>query len=155
MIACFMVMTIHAAEPFYLGGSDPNITHIANRWDMLWITVTECLCRVCVPLFAMASSYLLFPVSRPTGEFLRRRLLRVALPFAVGYQQPLMGFNAHRWEKTIEDLRLEAAQKQLDAEAKPAAAPVAKPAPVPTPVAKPAAPVAKPAAPAPATKPAK
>ena len=83
VIACFMVMAIHSAEPFYLGGSDPNITHVANRWDMLWITVTECLCRVCVPLFAMASSYLLFPVSRPTGEFLRWRLLRVALPFAV------------------------------------------------------------------------
>ena len=31
----------------------------------------------------MASSYLLFPVSRPTGEFFKRRLLRVALPFAV------------------------------------------------------------------------
>ena len=38
----------------------------------------------------------------------------VALPFAVGYQQPLLGFNAHRWEKTVEDLRLEAARKQLD-----------------------------------------
>ena len=38
----------------------------------------------------------------------------VALPFAVGYQQPLLGFNAHRWEKTVEDLRLEAARKQFD-----------------------------------------
>ena len=38
----------------------------------------------------------------------------VALPLAVGYQQPLVGFNAHRWEKTVEDLRLEAARKQLD-----------------------------------------
>ena len=38
----------------------------------------------------------------------------VALPFAIGYQQPLLGYNAHRWEKTVEDLRLETAQKQLD-----------------------------------------
>ena len=83
VIACFMVMAIHSAEPFYLGGEAPEITHIASRWDMLWITVTECLCRVCVPLFVMASSYLLFPVNRPTGEFFRRRLVRVALPFAV------------------------------------------------------------------------
>ena len=59
-----------------------------------------------------------------------------------------------RAERSLFDAA-DAAQKQLDAEAKPAAAPVAKPAPVPTPVATPATPVAKPAAPAPATKPAK
>ena len=70
--ACFMVMAIHSAEPFYLGGAEPNITSIASSWDMLWITVTECICRVSVPLFVMASSYLLFPVKRPTGEFFRR-----------------------------------------------------------------------------------
>ena len=83
VIACFMVMVIHSAEPFYLGGTEPNITSIASRWDMMWITVTECICRVCVPLFVMASAYLLFPVWRPTGEFFRRRLLRVGVPFIV------------------------------------------------------------------------
>lgn len=79
--ACFMVMAIHAAEPFYLGGVEPNITHIASSWDMLWITVTECICRCCVPLFAMASAYLLFPLNKPAGEFFRRRLVRVVVPF--------------------------------------------------------------------------
>jgi len=83
VIACFMVMAIHSAEPFYLGGEAPNITAIASRWDMFWITVTECICRVAVPLFVMASAYLLFPVRRPTGEFFRRRLIRVALPFVI------------------------------------------------------------------------
>ena len=82
-VACFMVMAIHAAENFYLGGEAPNVTFIASRSDALWVTVTECVCRVCVPLFVMASSYLLFPVSRPTGEFLARRLKRVAVPFAI------------------------------------------------------------------------
>jgi len=83
VLACFMVMAIHSAEPFYLGGAEPNITHIASRWDMLWITVTECICRVCVPLFVMASSYLLFPVRRPTGEFFRRRFVRIVVPFVL------------------------------------------------------------------------
>ena len=83
VIACFMVMAIHSAEPFYLGGMEPNITSIASRWDMTWVTVTECICRVCVPLFVMASAYLLFPVQRPTGEFFRRRLARVGVPFLV------------------------------------------------------------------------
>ena len=83
VVACFMVMAIHSAEPFYLGGAAPNITHIASRWDMLWITVTECICRSCVPLFTMASAYLLFPVNRTTGEFFRRRIVRVVVPFAI------------------------------------------------------------------------
>ena len=83
VVACFMVMAIHSAEPFYLGGEAPNVTHIASSWDMLWITITECICRCCVPLFAMASAYLLFPLTRPTGEFFRRRIVRVVVPFAV------------------------------------------------------------------------
>ena len=57
VVACFMVMAIHSCEPFYLGGEAPNITSIANRWDMFWITVTECLCRACVPLFATMILY--------------------------------------------------------------------------------------------------
>lgn len=83
VIACFMVMAIHSAEPFYLGGEAPNITSIASRWDLFWITLTECICRVAVPLFVMASSYLLFPVRHSTSEFLRKRLVRVAIPCAV------------------------------------------------------------------------
>ena len=77
VVACFMVMAIHSAEPFYLGGEAPDVTAIASRWDLFWITVTECICRVAVPLFVIASSYLLFPVTRLTGEFFRRRILRV------------------------------------------------------------------------------
>ena len=102
-IACFMVMAIHSAEPFYLGGAEPNITHIASRWDMLWITVTECICRSCVPLFAMASAYLLFPVTRPTGEFFKRRIVRVVVPFvvwAVAYVA-ILGGGGSSWGKLL------------------------------------------------------
>lgn len=83
IIACFMVMAIHAAEPFYLGGETPNITFIANKWDAIWISLVESVCRVCVPLFVMASSYLLFPLKKSTGEFFRRRLSRIVIPFVV------------------------------------------------------------------------
>jgi outer membrane protein TolC len=37
----------------------------------------------------------------------------VALPVKMGYQQPLMGYNPFRWEKAVEDGRLESARKQL------------------------------------------
>lgn len=80
VVACFMVMVIHSCEPFYLGGDG---TLVANRWDALCVTVVECLCRVCVPLFVMASSYLLFPLAQPTGAFFRRRIARIAVPFLV------------------------------------------------------------------------
>lgn len=81
--ACFMVMAVHSCEPFYLGGEAPDVTFVASRRDMFWIALTECLCRICVPLFAIASSYLLFPVRGSAGAFFKRRLLRVAVPFAV------------------------------------------------------------------------
>lgn len=81
--ACFMVMAIHACEPFYLAAEGGGIvTKIVSRADAVCVAVTECLCRVCVPLFVMASSYLLFPVSKPAGEFFRRRLVRIVVPFA-------------------------------------------------------------------------
>jgi len=83
IIACFMVMVIHSCEPFYLGGAAPNVTFIANRWDAFWVSLVESVCRVCVPLFVMASGYLLFPLKRPTGEFFRRRLGRIVVPFLV------------------------------------------------------------------------
>lgn len=81
--ACFMVMAIHAAENFYLGGQAPDVTHISSRMDAFWVALTESVCRPCVPLFVIASSYLLFPVTRPTGEFFRRRIARVVVPFAI------------------------------------------------------------------------
>lgn len=84
VVACFMVMAIHACEPYYLtmeGGA--VVTTILSHCDAVCITVVECLCRVCVPLFVMASSYLLFPVTTSTGGFLRRRLARVGVPFVI------------------------------------------------------------------------
>ena len=94
VIACLMVMCIHAAEPFYLSGEAPNVTHIATRWDAMWIAITEGVCRVAVPLFVMASSYLLFPLRGTTGAFFKRRLVRIAVPFflwAVAYTAVLGG----------------------------------------------------------------
>ncbi len=78
LIACFMVMVIHSCEPYYLCSEG---TYVASRFDLACVTVVECLCRVCVPLFVIASSYLLFPLKVSTADFFRRRLFRVAVPF--------------------------------------------------------------------------
>ena len=81
VIACMMVMVVHACECFYFG-ADGGL-HYDSAGDAFWATWIDSAVRACVPLFVIASSYLLFPVTRPTGEFFRRRLVRVVVPFVI------------------------------------------------------------------------
>lgn len=78
--ACFLVMTVHSTEPFYLGGDG---TLVLTSADAFWTSVFEGLSRCCVPLFVLISSYLQFPLHYSTGEFFRRRALRVVVPMAI------------------------------------------------------------------------
>ena len=77
--ACFMVMVVHSTEPFYLGGEG---SLIASRADAFWASFFDSIVRCCVPLFVIASSFLQFPLHYGTGEFLRRRAVRILVPFA-------------------------------------------------------------------------
>jgi len=81
VVACLMVMFVHACELFYFGSEGEF--HIATAGDAFWVTLVDSACRASVPLFVMASSYLLFPLTRPTKDFFRRRLMRVVVPFAL------------------------------------------------------------------------
>jgi len=76
-----MVMFVHACEQYYFG-PDGGLC-LASKGDALWVVGIDSAVRACVPLFVMASSFLLFPVMRPTGEFFRRRFFRVFLPFVL------------------------------------------------------------------------
>lgn len=76
-IACLMVMLVHACEYYYLNADG---FHVETASDAFWVSAIDTICRAAVPLFVITSSFLLFPVSRPTGEFFRRRLMRVLLP---------------------------------------------------------------------------
>ena len=78
--ACFMVMVVHATEPFYLGGEG---TLILTKSDAIWASFFDSFVRACVPLFVIASSYLQLPLHYSAGEFLRRRAGRILIPFAV------------------------------------------------------------------------
>lgn len=75
VIACFAVILVHAIEPFYLGGP------IASKSDALWVTLLDSALRSSVPLFIMASSYLLFPLKTDTSTFYRKRFTRVLIPY--------------------------------------------------------------------------
>ena len=80
VIACFMVFAVHSTEPFYLGGEG---SLILTEADAFWSSFFDSLVRSCVPLFIIASSYLLFPLRYSTAEFFRRRVLRILIPFAI------------------------------------------------------------------------
>lgn len=78
--ACFMVIVVHSTEPFYLGGEGSRILTAA---DAFWASLFDSFVRACVPLFIVASSYLQFPLHYSSGEFCRRRAVRILIPFAV------------------------------------------------------------------------
>ena len=78
--ACLMVIVVHSTEPFYLGGEG---SLVLTQADGLWAAAFDTFVRACVPLFVVASSYLLFPLRTSTSVFLRRRAVRILLPFAV------------------------------------------------------------------------
>jgi len=95
--ACFMVMVVHSTEPFYLGGEG---SRILTESDACWASFFDSFVRSCVPLFVIASSYLLFPVQGSTGDFFRRRLSRLLVPFVVWSL-----FYAFYWGNPVENLK--------------------------------------------------
>ena len=94
--ACFMVIVVHATEPFYLGGEG---SQILTEADAFWSSLFDCLVRACVPLFIVASSYLQFPLHYSSGQFFKRRAVRVLVPFllwsaiyALAWGEPAQNF---------------------------------------------------------------
>ena len=79
-IACLMVMTVHACECIY---SNDYSFHFATEADLWWVSIVNGLMRPAVPLFLIASAYLLVPVKSSLLDFFRRRLSRVFIPFLV------------------------------------------------------------------------
>lgn len=79
--ACFMVILVHSTEPFYFGGDGALIL---TPGDAYWASFFDSFVRSCVPLFIVASSYLLFPLQQQSaGDFFKRRAVRVLVPFLV------------------------------------------------------------------------
>lgn len=80
VLACLLVMVVHSSEPFYLDGYD---TLIQTDADLIWASAIDSASRMSVPLFVIASSYLLFPLRYSAGEFFRRRAVRILIPFVI------------------------------------------------------------------------
>ena len=80
VIACFMVVLVHTCEFYYLGEGG---IHFALPSDRAWTAWVDGALRESVPLFVMASSYLLMPLKMSASDFFRRRFTRVFVPFAI------------------------------------------------------------------------
>ena len=81
VIAIFMVLLVHSCEQFYFG--DDGGLYIASGRDAGWLVAIDSACRASVPLFVMASAYLLFPIRGAGDGWLRHRMLRVGVPFLI------------------------------------------------------------------------
>ena len=81
VVACFMVMMVHASECVYSDDYSFSFPSELARRSVMFI---QCFVRpVAVPLFLMASAYLLVPVKTDTKSFFRKRFTRVGIPFVV------------------------------------------------------------------------
>ncbi|MBB3699480.1 acyltransferase family protein [Flammeovirga yaeyamensis] len=79
VISITMVLMVHAIELFYLA-----VDHVSIKpGDEFWVTYMSSPLRACVPLFVMASGYLLVPVKASSKEFYTKRFTRILVPFAV------------------------------------------------------------------------
>lgn len=79
VLACYMVIQVHAGEFFYIGEGGRVLTGENAHWVALY----NSLCRSSVPLFVMLSGFFLLPVKEEMGVFFKKRFTRVLIPFLV------------------------------------------------------------------------
>nr|WP_129729736.1 acyltransferase family protein [Parabacteroides goldsteinii] len=77
-IAIFMVICIHCSDPFNVSPEARS-----NPEFNFWGSVYGSFLRPCVPLFVMITGLLLLPVNMSLGNFYKKRLFRIAIPFLI------------------------------------------------------------------------
>ena len=86
VVACFLVMLVHASENFYgadNSGLAGNMSMLANESNRFWVAFYDgFLGRISVPLFMIVSAFLLVPVKTGVtmGDFYKRRFRRIIPP---------------------------------------------------------------------------
>lgn len=77
-IAITMVICIHCSDPFNVSPearSNPDYN--------FWGSIYGAFLRPCVPLFVMLTGMLLLPIQQEIGQFYKKRMLRVIVPFLI------------------------------------------------------------------------
>ena len=112
VVACFLVMLVHASENFY-GADDSglagNVSKLATESNRLWVAFYDGACgRISVPLFMIISAFLLVPMKPGTGmrDFYKRRFLRILPPmiiFSLLYCFLPLAWGGMTWETSWND----------------------------------------------------
>ena len=115
VVACFLVMLVHASENFYgadSSGLAGNMSMLATEGNRFWVAFYDGgLGRISVPLFMIVSAFLLVPM--PQGmmmtQFYHRRFMRVLPPFfsfLLLYSLLPLAWGGMTWEQSVSDLEL-------------------------------------------------
>lgn len=80
VVACFLVIVVHACEFYYLNSEGVFFNSASDR---CWVAVLDGMSRCAVPLFVMASSYLLLPLKYGGNVFVKKRFSRIFIPFLI------------------------------------------------------------------------
>lgn len=115
VIACFMVMLVHASENFYgadSSGLAGNMSMLATESNRFWVSFWDGgVSRTAVPLFMIVSAFLLVPMKSgmTMTNFYKRRFMRILPPFIVFLLLytflPLL-WGGMSWDQSLRDLRL-------------------------------------------------
>lgn len=113
VVACMMVMLVHASENFYgadSSGLAGNVSMLANEHNRFWVAFWDGgVSRTAVPLFMIVSAFLLVPMKQGqtmTG-FYRRRFLRIVPPlvcFLLLYTFLPLLWGGMTWQQSMSDL---------------------------------------------------
>lgn len=109
VVACLLVMVVHASEQFYNMGP---ISQVANEDNRLWVSIYDGFFgRISVPLFMIVSAFLLVPMREgmTMSQFYHRRFLRILPPFVcflVLYAVLPAFWGGLTWDDAIEQLEM-------------------------------------------------
>lgn len=115
VVACFMVMLVHASENFYgadTSGLAGNMSMLATESNRFWVAFYDGgVSRTAVPLFIIVSAFLLVPMKPGVtmGQFYRRRFLRILPPFVsflLLYTFLPLAWGGMTWQQSLADLKM-------------------------------------------------
>lgn len=83
LLAFFLLLCCHAADPFYASAAYASAGGSVDAELVLWGTRWGSFSRPCVPLFVMLTGVLSLPIGKSMGNFYKRRIPRVLIPFLI------------------------------------------------------------------------
>ena len=110
VVACLLVMVVHASECFYV--DHDAYTMLANESNRLWVSIYDGFFgRISVPLFMIVSAFLLVPMREgmTMSQFYRRRFLRILPPFVcflLLYAVLPLAWGGTTQEQALHDLKM-------------------------------------------------